>query len=124
MFARCDFIRNAGNIGKLASLNIALAQVDTKFSFILDSDDFIHPDYMRHIVEYAGSAPHVDFFYPEKITLVDEFDNPMNAEWKYPDFADSTAVVELLFKLGKSPIRYYSAIANSHVIHTHSTKIP
>ena len=88
LFAHCDFIRNARNIGKLASLNIALELVDTKFSFILDSDDFI-PEHaiaslLSHLLESQQTVQETGFVYSDSYLVDRDGDiigRGRSAEW-------------------------------------------
>ena len=74
-FANCRFIRNEINAGKLACINTALQFVDTRFTIILDSDDFL-PDHaieslLASLLSAQKAAPEVGFVYSDS-HLVDE----------------------------------------------------
>ncbi len=75
LFADCHFIRNETNAGKLACLNKALAFVDTHFSIIVDSDDFIPDHAIRSLLASFAAArrtePEIGFVYSDSY-LVDQ----------------------------------------------------
>ncbi len=84
--------------------NTAITHAKGDYILVVDSDDFIDADYIKDVLGFAEQYPDADFYYPSELTLVDESDQPTGAEWRYEDYTDSAAIVQLLFKLGKSVI--------------------
>lgn len=75
LFARHDFIRNGGNLGKLACLNKAVELLDTPFALILDADDFLPAHAIERLLDRLLVAreenPDIGFVYSDS-HLVDE----------------------------------------------------
>ena len=88
MFDQCHFIRNEANEGKLACLNKALAFVDTRFSIILDSDDFV-PEHaiqslLANFLKARLAAPETGFVYSDSYLVNqngDVISRGRSAEW-------------------------------------------
>ncbi len=88
LFAQCHFIRNETNVGKLACLNKALALVDTRFSIILDSDDFV-PEHaieslLASLLSARQAAPETGFVYSDSYLVNQDGDvisRGRSAEW-------------------------------------------
>ena len=88
LFAQCHFIRNETNAGKLACLNKALAFVDTRFSIILDSDDFV-PEHaieslLASLLSARQAAPEIGFVYSDSYLINQDGDvisRGRSAEW-------------------------------------------
>ena len=88
LFDHCHFIRNEANVGKLACLNTALALVDTKYSIILDSDDFI-PEHaieslLANLLNARRTAPETGFVYSDSYLVNQKGDvisRGRSAEW-------------------------------------------
>ena len=74
-FAQRDFLRNERNLGKLASLNLAVERLVTPLAIILDADDFLPVDAIARLKERLLAArrenPAVGFAYSDS-HLVDE----------------------------------------------------
>jgi glycosyltransferase involved in cell wall biosynthesis len=88
LFDHCHFIRNEANVGKLACLNTALALVDTTYSIILDSDDFL-PEHaieslLANLLNARQTAPETSFVYSDSYLVNQEGDvicRGRSAEW-------------------------------------------
>jgi glycosyltransferase involved in cell wall biosynthesis len=91
-----------GNPG--SARNRAVAQSTGQYLLCVDSDDFIGPDYVEKIVTYAQKYPEIDYFYPAKLVLVDEFDNLLGVDWDYMDFSDNSILPAFLFANAYGPI--------------------
>ncbi len=87
-----------------AAANRAIQKARGDFVMMIDSDDFIGPDYLKRMVAFAVQNPAYDYYYPEKLTLVDEFGRPTGILWKYEPIESSAALPALLFARGNSPI--------------------
>jgi glycosyltransferase involved in cell wall biosynthesis len=87
-----------------AGKNRATAESRGEYLLCVDSDDFIAEDYVEKIVHLAEQYPEVDYFYPAKLTLVDESGDCTGADWEYLDFSDNKVLVHFLFSEGYSPI--------------------
>ncbi len=105
-FAHCHFIRNEVNAGKLACLNTALALVDTRFSIILDSDDFV-PEHaisslLASLVSARQAVPEVGFVYSDSY-LVDSggavISRGRSAEWSLELLATHSYIPECALTL-------------------------
>ena len=88
LFDHCHFIRNEANVGKLACLNTALALVDTTYSIILDSDNFL-PEHaieslLANLLIARQTAPETGFVYSDSYLVNQEGDvicRGRSAEW-------------------------------------------
>lgn len=87
-----------------AARNRALAEARGRFVLVLDSDDALSPEYLADMMAATAGANDVDFFYPSKLTLVDEAGRPLGREWSYSDFGESRTLPPVLFRNGRSPI--------------------
>ncbi len=105
-FAHCHFIRNEANAGKLACINKALALVDTRFSIILDSDDFV-PEHaiqslLASFVSAREAAPETGFVYSDSY-LVDRdgavISQGRSAEWSLQLLATHSYIPECALTL-------------------------
>lgn len=90
--------------GLAAGRNLAVNSAVGKYIVCVDSDDFITPDYLRSIVEYAEKNPGFDYYYPAKLTLVDGNSGLIGSDWDYNNFTDSRILPAVLFANGFSPI--------------------
>jgi glycosyltransferase involved in cell wall biosynthesis len=106
LFARTHFIRNETNAGKLACLNKALAFVDTRFSIIVDSDDFI-PDHaiqslLASFADARRTEPEIGFVYSDSY-LVDQggavISRGRSAEWSLARLATHSYIPECALTL-------------------------
>ncbi len=106
LFGHCHFIRNEVNAGKLACLNKALALVDTRFSIILDSDDFV-PEHaiqslLASLLSARQTAPEVGFVYSDS-DLVDAggavIGRGRSAEWSLKLLATHSYIPECALTL-------------------------
>ena len=87
-----------------SGMNRAIAEAKGEYILGVDSDDFIEPDYIEKMIAYAQNYPEVDYFYPAKLVLVDEFGNCAGVEWEYQDFPDNSVLPAFLFDNGYGPI--------------------
>ena len=87
-----------------AGMNRAIQQAQGEFILGVDSDDFIAPDYLEKMAAFALQYPEYDYYYPEKLTLVDEAGNYTGTDWEYNDLRDSKLLPAILFAKGASPI--------------------
>lgn len=107
LFARRLFIRNRRNAGKLACINKALPFVDTRFSIILDSDDYIPEHAIESLLAGfegadANDAPGLGFVYSDS-HLVDEdgavIGRGRSAEWSLKLLATHSYIPECALTL-------------------------
>jgi glycosyltransferase involved in cell wall biosynthesis len=87
-----------------AGMNRAIREARGKFVIGVDSDDFIDSDYLERLVTLALQNPDFDYYYPEKLTLVDENGTPTGVEWRYEALENSEILPAILFAQGNSPI--------------------
>jgi tetratricopeptide (TPR) repeat protein len=87
-----------------AARNRAIREARGQFLLVVDSDDTIAPGYIEAMVAHAEQNPDADYYYPAALTLVDEFNQPTGAVWRYEDITDGRALTGVLFSLGKSVI--------------------
>lgn len=64
-FAR--IIETNGNIGPAAARNLGIETVNTPYFLPLDADDYLHPDALKVLVEYARRGDKKDYFYSDWI---------------------------------------------------------
>jgi len=86
-----------------AGMNRAITEARGEYILGVDSDDFIAPDYLQKMVACAEQYPDSDYFYPSKLTIVDERGNLIGA-WDYQDFSDNNALVAFLLDKKCGPI--------------------
>jgi len=84
--------------------NRAIAEARGKYLLCVDSDDFIEPDYIEKMIAYAQNHPEVDYFYPAKLTLVNESGDCVGVDWDYLNFADGSVLAAFIFDNGFGPI--------------------
>ena len=87
-----------------AGMNTAISQAKGEYLAGADADDFLAPDYIEKLLTCAQQHPETDYFYPAKLTLVDEAGNPTGVEWEYLDLSDNRLLPAFLFANGYSPI--------------------
>jgi hypothetical protein len=87
-----------------AARNRAIREARGQFLLVVDSDDSIAPGYIEAMVAHAEQNPDADYYYPARLTLVDEFNQPTGAVWRYDEITDGRALTSVLFSLGKSVI--------------------
>ncbi|MEJ5259281.1 MAG: FkbM family methyltransferase [Anaerohalosphaeraceae bacterium] len=87
-----------------AASNRAIREARGDFVMMIDSDDFIGPSYLERMVAFAVQNPGYDYYYPEKLTLVNEAGQPTGIVWKYEPINNSAVLPTLLFARGNSPI--------------------
>jgi glycosyltransferase involved in cell wall biosynthesis len=87
-----------------SGVNIAIAQARGKYIMVVDSDDYIAPDYLEKMVAFAERHPQIDYFYPARLTLVNESGNPTGQQWNYMDFSDNGVLPAFLFGNCYGPI--------------------
>lgn len=87
-----------------SAINRAIQEAHGRFILGVDSDDFIMPDYLERMIAFAIQNPDYDYYYPEKLTLVDDAGKPTGVEWKYDSIENSEILPALLFARGDSPI--------------------
>ncbi len=87
-----------------SGVNRVIAEAKGKYIMVVDSDDFIAPDYIEKIVAFAEKHPQIDYFYPAQLTLVNESGDPTGQQWSYMDFSDNSVLPSFLFKNGYGPI--------------------
>lgn len=75
LFQKHVFLSNTENSGKLACINKAIALLETPYSLILDSDDYLPPEAIERLLERMLAArernPAIGFAYSDSY-LVDE----------------------------------------------------
>lgn len=86
-----------------AGMNRAIAEAKGEYILGVDSDDFIAPDYLEKMVNFAEQYPDVDYFYPDHLVLVDESKKPIG-QWNYIDFLSSDEIRTFLTEQERSPI--------------------
>jgi glycosyltransferase involved in cell wall biosynthesis len=84
--------------------NTVITHARGRYLLCVDSDDFLAEDYLETILSYAQNHPHVDFFYPSRLVLVDANSEKTGTQWKYHDFSDNTLLPACLFAQGASVI--------------------
>ncbi len=82
---RIRYIRQE-HAGTAAAINHAIEQAQSVYLLGLDSDDWLAPDYLEKMIEYAVDHPEYDHFYPKQMLLVDENGNSTGQCWEYPDY--------------------------------------
>jgi glycosyltransferase involved in cell wall biosynthesis len=87
-----------------AARNRAIREARGQFLLVVDSDDSIAPGYIEAMVAHAEQHPDADYYYPASLTLVDEFNQPTGAVWRYEDITDGRTLTPVLLSLGKSVI--------------------
>ncbi|HOL87659.1 MAG TPA: glycosyltransferase family 2 protein [Anaerohalosphaeraceae bacterium] len=87
-----------------SAINRAIQEAHGRFVLGVDSDDFIAPDYLERMITFVIQNPDYDYYYPEKLTLVDEAGKPTGVEWKYDSIENPEILPALLFARGDSPI--------------------
>lgn len=87
-----------------SGMNRAITESRGQYLIGVDADDFIAPDYIEKMVAFAEEYPQVDYFYPAKLTLVDEFGDLTAVEWEYQDFSDNSVLPAFIFANGYGPI--------------------
>ncbi|HOQ03820.1 MAG TPA: glycosyltransferase family 2 protein [Anaerohalosphaeraceae bacterium] len=87
-----------------SAINRAIQEARGQFVLGVDSDDFITPDYLERMITFVIQNPDYDYYYPEKLTLVDETEKPTGVEWKYDSIENPEILPALLFARGNSPI--------------------
>jgi glycosyltransferase involved in cell wall biosynthesis len=87
-----------------SGVNLAIIMAKGKYLVGVDSDDFIEPDYIEKMVAFADKYPDVDYFYPAKLTLIDESGDYTGVDWNYLDFSDNRILPAFLFDKGYGPI--------------------
>ncbi|HPY76219.1 MAG TPA: glycosyltransferase, partial [Anaerohalosphaeraceae bacterium] len=87
-----------------AGMNRAIQAARGEFVIGVDSDDWIDPDYLSRMAEHAAAHPEYEYYYPEKLTLVDAHGNPTGVEWPYEEIGNSNRLPAILFARGCSVI--------------------
>lgn len=87
-----------------AGMNRAIQEARGEFVIGVDSDDQIEADYLSRMVDFAARHPDADYYFPEKLTLLDASGKPTGVEWAYEEVSDSSCLPALLFARGNSPI--------------------
>jgi glycosyltransferase involved in cell wall biosynthesis/ADP-heptose:LPS heptosyltransferase/predicted O-methyltransferase YrrM/ubiquinone/menaquinone biosynthesis C-methylase UbiE len=87
-----------------AGMNHAIQAARGEFVIGVDSDDWIDPDYLSRMAEFAAGHPDYDYYFPEKLTLVDAQGNRTGVEWAYEEVPDSGRLPAILFAKGCSVI--------------------
>jgi glycosyltransferase involved in cell wall biosynthesis len=87
-----------------AGMNRAIQAARGEFVIGVDSDDRIDPDYLSRMAEFAGRHPDFDYYFPEKLTLIDAKGNQTGVEWAYEEVPDSGRLPAILFAKGCSVI--------------------
>lgn len=109
LFTHCHFIRNKINAGKLACLNDALPLIDTRFSIIVDADDFVPEHAIETLLaSFHGArkkAPDVGFVYSDSY-LVDVdgevIGRGRSAEWSRQMLATHSYIPECALTLSSA----------------------
>ncbi len=101
--SRLRYIRQAHR-NFAAGMNRAILEANGEFVLGVDSDDWIDVDYIEKMVACARRHPDADYFYPARLTLVDECGTRMASQWEYLDFSDNSILPAFIFANGFGPI--------------------
>lgn len=93
-----------------AGMNQAIQLARGEFVIGIDADDFIDSDYLEWMMRFARQNPDHDYYYPEKLTLVDPQGDLTGEVWEYETFEDSRLLLAILFANGFSLIPNSSAL--------------
>lgn len=87
-----------------AGMNFAIQAAQGEFVIGVDSDDRIDPDYLKKMADFAIRNPDFDYYFPEKLTLINAQGNQTGIEWAYDEVPDSGRLLAILFAKGFSII--------------------
>ena len=68
-FPQVKLIVNTENTGFSKANNQAIAQTDSRYVFLLNSDAFIHPGALEHLVAYADAHPQAGIIGPKVLNV-------------------------------------------------------
>lgn len=83
-----------------AARNRIISEAKGEFLLCVDSDDLVELTYIEKMVACAVNYPDVDYFYPSRLTIVNEQSDPTGFEWEYEDYSNNTTLPSLLFSRG------------------------
>lgn len=87
-----------------SGMNRAISQAKGEFVLGVDSDDFVTPDYLEKMIAFAVQHPHIDYFYPRRLVLVDEAGQLTSKAWDYNDFPDNRVLPAFLLANAFGPV--------------------
>ena len=67
--------------------NRGLAEARGELVLYIDSDDHISPKYLERGVQAIEQLPDYDYYYPEKLLVIEEDGSPTNRIWRYLDYS-------------------------------------
>lgn len=93
-----------------AGMNQAIRLARGEFVIGIDADDYVDSDYLERILCFARQNPDYDYYYPEKLILVDPQGKRTGEVWEYETFEDPRLLVAILFANGFSLIPNSSSL--------------
>ncbi len=101
--------------------NRGLEESRGEFIMYIDSDDYISPKFLERGMEAIETNPNFDYYYPEKLLVVEEDGTPTNRIWRYLDYSLSERknLLKLFLETTIGGIPHTGALVRKAVFEAH-----
>lgn len=83
-----------------SGMNEAIRYARGEFIIGVDSDDFVHENYIEHMVRYALENPGFDYYYPQTLVHVDADNQIKGTTYDYKPYPDSPTILREILNKG------------------------